>query len=110
MRRPCKELGELSKLSSLSNGPLTMMLGESLKIISPTNIKRVTKTQSSKPERKFSLAGKSGGEAGGSSSAYSFQIDMHEYGMPVAKKGNKCEENEGEEVSHQERKDSLNLE
>jgi hypothetical protein len=64
------------------------MLGDGLKIISPTNIKKVTKTKSSKPERKFSLAAKSGGGAGGSSSAYSFQIDMHEYGMPVAKKGN----------------------
>ena len=64
------------------------MLGESFKIISPTNLKKVAYTSSNKPERKFSLIGKSGGGGGGSSSAFSFQIDMHEYGMPVGKKAN----------------------
>ena len=81
------------------------MLGESLKIISPTNVKKVTQTASNKPERKFSLIGASGGGGGGSSSAFSFQIDMHEYGMPVGKKASnllhqhRIEEHVGE-VNH----------
>ena len=80
---PIKDFDD-HKLFSLSNGPLTL-LGDSLRILSPETTLKITQ-KSSKPERKVSLAcGKSGGRfgGGGSSSAFSFQIDMHEYGMPA---------------------------